>query len=158
MIKIKDYKDLSPSTQKRLSTLLETLYKSGISVIQANNMTDSELRQAINSNAKDMNPNRRLIKQLIKTPDRKKGSIDIVKDKLKKEGWKDKALDNRVKELNKTVGSTFLYVSNELQVRKGMSEKDSWTRARFLLKLPESKYNEIDLIEKDIMENIEPSP
>jgi len=150
---MKKYKDLSLNTKKALESKLRMLHKHHLTVAKAKRMTDKELAKAINFKGKDISSTRRVIKQISTSQERREGSIKLAKKFYISKGFTGRGLTKMEQDLTKVSGNLFSAISDDLQDKLGLSEKESYKKARELLTVPIELESVLTPTERDILDD-----
>ena len=155
--KLTPYSKLSSSSQKRFTSILKKVHMSGSTIPKAKKMSVSEFKTLLGSTAKDstIKAYQRVLKQATATKERREGTVKEALKVYKKIGFKGVGLKKIEKELTQTAGNTFSALSDELQDKLNMDEKESYKTARELLALPESEYGYLDQEEEAIIQDFD---
>lgn len=155
----KNYTQLSKSTKLRLAKTLEKVHKTGFTINELMNMNDADFRLYYGTKAKDLNSQRRLLRQVKGTTERKTKNAEKALDFYKKAGFTHKRLEQIKKELAKTTGNTFTDVLEGVESKnKFVSKHDAYEYTRQLLKVPASLVSDLAVKDREVIEGYDTSP
>lgn len=150
----KTYQQLSESSKKRLSNVLERLHKSGLTVNDTIKLSDSQLRQAIGFKGKktSFDAFKRNIKQLQFDQQRKEGISNRTLTSYTKLGYRGKGLSRVKSQLRKSVGlNIFFDIAKEVQTKFNISKNQSYSETRNILKLARNNYRRLSKRERELL-------
>jgi len=152
----KDFNQLAKSSKDKYSSILKRLHTSGITSKEALVMSNSELKKTIGFKGKlsSLNGLKRNISAIKRDSTKKRDLPNYTLKSYKKFGYRGKKLQEVKIELNKTIGSTFYSISDDIQKKRNISEKEADKRVNFLLKLDKKKLNDTEVVsekERDIL-------
>lgn len=157
----KDYDQLSEGTKKRLASTLEKVHKSGYSISDYEKMDNKDFASnlGIKPTKTNIEANRRLLRQVKGTSERKQKTIDKSIDQYKKEGWKGKGLERIRTDLVKTAGFTFFEVYDKVQDKyKFETKEQGYEYTRGLLRVPAEAVDDLSDFDKEVIEGYDTSP
>ena len=155
----KSYDELSEASKERYKSALDKARRSGLTINELLELDDTNFRKVYDTTAKDLNPQRRVLKNLKLDKERKN---DIVKDLEKEYKTLPDAIQSRLKKgINKTIGNTFNAITDQLKEKKDYSTEGNqklYSDARELLKVPKSLIDQLDPIDQEIIQDYDTSP
>jgi len=153
------YGELSESSRKKLAQATLKAVKSGFTINELLDMNETEFKEAYNYKGKNFKAEQRVLKQAKGTSERKQENKTFVVKKLKKEGWTGKKLVQLTKDTNKTLGNTFADVFERVKnSNPDISDDDAKEYTRQLLKIPIQEINNLNNVDKEIIEGYETTP
>lgn len=155
----KSYSQLKKSTKVRLSKTLEKVHKTGYTINEMLDMNDVDFRKYYGTTAKDLNAQRRLLRQVKGNTERKTKVSEKALESYKKAGFVHKRLEQISKELTKTTGNTFTDVLDKIEKTYTFENKlDAYDYTRQLLKVPPALISDLDVKDRDIIEGYDTTP
>jgi len=150
----KKYSQLTESSKKKLSGVLSRLHKSGTTVKDTQGMNDMQLKQALGFKGSDTSFKalKRNINQLQFTQERKEGISNRSLISYTKIGYRGKGLSRVKSQLRKTVGlNIFFDISKEVAKKYGLTENQSYSATRTILKQARLNYKKLDKKDKQLL-------
>lgn len=139
----KTYSQLLDSTKERFSSMLKLLHKSGLTTSEVRNFTPRELKNALGNKAvlKTNKAYLSVIRQMTKNFEVKENTVNLALNTYKQFGFRTKGLKFIEKQLSKAMSNTFNDIAKRLQkINPKLTKKQSYIKARDLLKVPKSDY------------------
>ena len=150
----KTYFQLSESSKERLSSVLERLHKSGLSVKDVEVMSNVQLKRAIGFKGKisSLEGFRRNVAQLQFTQIRKESISNRTLISYRKAGYRGKGLSRVSHQLRKGIGlNTFFDIAKKVQTTFNISKSQSYKRTDLILKKARVNYKKLSKREKEIL-------
>lgn len=165
----KKYSQLKQTAKNKLATTLNRLEKSGVKindyiVNQKSNsnygkfkVSNKQIRQDLGFKGKNTSLEglKRNIREVWLSKERKEGSVNIEVNKAKNLGYRGKGLSQIKNRLRKTSGiNTFFDISNQVQIKFKVNEKESWNITRNILKRAKKSKQKLNLLnqkEKELL-------
>lgn len=150
----KKYSQLSKSSKTKLSSTLNRLHKSGITVKDVSTMSDAKLKQALGFKGSQTSFKglKRNIDQLQFTQERKEGISNLSLVSYSKIGYRGKGLSRVKSQLRKGVGLNIFYdISKEVQKKYGLTEKQSYRATDTILTQARKNFKKLDKKEKELL-------
>ena len=150
----KTYSQLSESSKERLSSVLERLHKSGLSVKDVEAMSNVQLKRAIGFKGKisSLEGFRRNVAQLQFTQIRKESISNRTLISYQKAGYRGKGLSRVSHQLRKGIGlNTFFDIAKKVQTTFNISKSQSYKRTDLILKKARINYKKLSKREKEIL-------
>ena len=155
----KNYNQLSKSSKKTLTGVLSKVHKTGFTISELLNMNDDDFRMYYGTTAKDLSAQRRRLRQVKGTTERKTKFGQNALESYKDLGFTHKRLEQIRKELSKTTGNTFTDVLEGVESRNKFETKhDAYEYTRELLKVPASLIQDLDVKDREVIEGFDTSP
>lgn len=154
---VKSYNELSEGSKNKHANFLERLHKSGLTTMDVRQMSKDGnwkgLKTALGSkgNKASIEGLFRLNNQITMTPERKENNVKRALKTYENNGFRGKGLRNVEKQLIKTNAQTFFAIAKDLQKKFKETKKQSYKHARDLLKVPESRYDLLDVEERLVL-------
>lgn len=153
-MKKKKYSQLSEGSKKKLSGLLVRLHKSGISVKDIPSLSDFQLKKGIGfkGSQTSFKALKRNIVQLQYTQERKEDVSNRSLISYSKIGYRGKGLSRVNSQLRKSVGlNIFFDIAKDVQKKHKLTEKQSYSATRKILKQAKLNYKRLDKKDKELL-------
>jgi len=150
----KKFIDLSKSSKDKYGSVVERLHTSGTTVIQAQKMSDLDLKTRIGFKGKkaSFNAFKRNLNAIRTDTSKRQALPSHILPKYVKFGYRTKGLTKITAELQKTVGETFKAMVKDVEnANPTWSEKEAIRHVIRLLKLPKSLYKKQPQSDRDIL-------
>ena len=150
----KKYSQLSKSSKIKLSSTLNRLHKSGLTVKDVSTMSDSKIKQALGFKGSQTSFKglKRNIDQLQFTQQRKEGISNLSLISYSKVGYRGKGLSRVKSQLRKSVGLNIFYdISKEVAKKYGLTEKQSYKATNTILIQARKNFKKLDKKEKELL-------
>lgn len=150
----KSYTQLSSSSKKKLSTTLNRLHRSGISVKDIPNLSDNEIKKALGFKGTQTSFKglKRNINQLYFTKERQESISNQSLSSYSKIGYRGKGLTRVKSQLRKTIGlNIFFDIAKKVQDKYALTKKQSYRATDTILTQARKNFRRLDKKEKELL-------